>query len=278
MRFIDSQLKTFKDIFEDAIIQRGSMGKTSLIRSSVLINLIHDAVKNELQEMGVNPEMIYPRIHETKPEIKVTGLLKQKDQDITVLPRNIEPTPGQISWGPLKYENIIDKYGREYVENMLIINVRSQMSSIAKNSDTLFERTFAEALNLHLLYPNVVLGEVYLIPAYEYDDELVKINRVGFKYNPINIEKYISFFTTMNSRDINIEEDSEYYKYERVALLIVDFSKEIPKLYSTTEELKADGLVSDNFELEYENLNFESFAKDILEVYASRYDINNIVF
>ena len=44
------------------------------------------------------------------------------------------------------------------------------MSSLAKNADTLFERIFAKSLNLHMRYPNIVLGEVYLIPVYEYDD------------------------------------------------------------------------------------------------------------
>lgn len=71
------------------------------------------------------------------------------------------------------------------------------MSSLAKNSDTLFERTFAESQNLHMRYPNIVLGEVYLIPVREYDDELVKSNRVGFKARQTNIEKYISFFNSM---------------------------------------------------------------------------------
>jgi len=278
MRFIDSQLVEFKKLFENAIEAEGSIGKTSLIRSSKIIELIHDAVKYELQEKGVNPKMIYPRLGESKPEINVTGFLKQKKQDITVLPINIETKQEKVDWGPLKYENIIDPYGREYVENMLIINVRSQMSSVAKNADTLFERTFAESLNLHLLYPKVVLGEVYLIPAYEYDDELVKIKEVGFKKNPVNIEKYVSFFTAMNLRDIKEDSNNDDYKYERVALLIVDFNKEVPKLYKTTSELKEDSLVSADFELEYENLNFENFAEDILNIYSERYDIDNIVF
>ena len=53
------------------------------------------------------------------------------------------------------------------------------MSSLAKNSDTLFERTFAEAQNLHMRYPDIVLGEVYLIPVHEYDDDMVKRGTVN---------------------------------------------------------------------------------------------------
>ena len=50
MAYIDNQLKSFKDMIEDAIITGGVAGKTSCIRSSALINLIHDAVKWELIE------------------------------------------------------------------------------------------------------------------------------------------------------------------------------------------------------------------------------------
>ena len=147
------------------------------------------------------------------------------------------------------------------------------MSSIEKNKDTLFERTFAEALNLHMRYPEIVLGEVYLIPLNEYDDELVKINKVGFKYKQTNIQKYISFFNSINNRQIS----GFPYAYERCALLIVDFSKEQPYLFNNSNELKAAGIISEEFNIEYRNLNFKNFADDILKVYAQRYDLKNLM-
>lgn len=36
----------------------------------------------------------------------------------------------------------------------------------------MYERTFAESLNLHLRCPSMVLGEFYMIPVYSYDDAL----------------------------------------------------------------------------------------------------------
>lgn len=117
-----------------------------------MINLIHDAVKYELIQNGIDPSQIYPHLGETKPGMKIAGFLKQKDQDVCVAPKNIARVKRHISWGPLANENVTDIYGEEYTRNTLIINVRSQMSSIAKNTDTLFERTFAEALNLHMMY------------------------------------------------------------------------------------------------------------------------------
>ena len=272
MAFIDNQLTEFKNLFDRAIIENGADGKQSMIRSSVLINLIHDAVKYELIEQGVNPSNIYPHLNETKPEIKLAGFLKQKDQDVCVVPTNISKSKQPINWGPMSFLNKEDPYGYEYSTNTLVINVRSQMSSLAKNADTLFERTFAEALNLHMRYPKMVLGEVYLIPVYEYDDTAVSRYEVSFKQHQTDIEKYISFFDSINNRHL---EDAPYM-YERCALLVVDFSKRQPKLFRNSAELKSAGLISRNFDIEYASLSFDSFADDILRIYASRYDINNI--
>lgn len=272
MTYIDTQLLQFKNLIENSIITGGAKGKESIIRSSILINLIHDAVKFELIKAGVNPDNIYPHIGETKPEIKMAGFLKQKDQDICVVPSNIGKTSITIDWGPLAFEYKTDSYGFEYSTNTLVINVRSQMSSLAKNSDTLFERTFAEAQNLHMRYPDIVLGEVYLIPVHEYDDNLVKQNKVAFRNHQTNIEKYISFFNSINNRTSNGAD----YAYERCALLIVDFNKPQPYLFKNSSELKQAGYISQNFNIEYATLNFQNFANDILSIYSNRYDIENI--
>ena len=272
MAYIDEQLKIFKNMIENAIIVGGAKGKESCIRSSALINLIHDAVKAELIEHGLREELIYPHFGETKPEVKLAGFLKQKDQDVCVLPQGIRREETIINWGPMAFQNKRDPYGYEYSTNSLVINVRSQMSSLAKNADTLFERTFAEALNLHMRYPQIVLGEVYLIPVYEYDDVLVAQNEVGFKSHKTDVEKYISFFDSINNRN-NL---AETYKYERCALLVVDFRYEQPILYRNSAQLKHAGIISHDFGIEYATLAFDSFVEDIIDVYAERYRVSNI--
>lgn len=273
MAYIDDILVQFKNMIEQAIITGGAKGKESMIRSSGLINLIHDAVKYELQQNSVNPSNVFPPFGYRKPEIKMAGFLKPKNQDVCVIPSNIEKKPGRITWGPMAYQENIDPYGFEYSTNTLVINVRSQMSSLAKNSDTLFERTFAEALNLHLRYPDMVLGEVYVIPVNEYDDIEVANNRVKFKEYQTNVEKYISFFDSINNR----QKDGPAYMYERCALLVIDFSKDKPKLFRNSDELKSEGIISDNFQIEYATLGFDNFANDILEIYKQRHNIKNIL-
>ena len=47
MLFIDNQLLRFKNMIEQSIVDGGAKAKESIIRSSALINLIHDAVKYE---------------------------------------------------------------------------------------------------------------------------------------------------------------------------------------------------------------------------------------
>lgn len=272
MSFIDNQLVIFKNMIEQSILTGGAKGKESMIRSSALINLIHDAVKYELQQQGLAPANIYPHFHQTKPEIKLAGFLKQKDQDVCVIPSNIPKAPLTINWGPMAFQNKRDLYGHEYSTNTLVINVRSQMSSLAKNADTLFERTFAEALNLHMRYSEMVLGEVYLIPTHEYDDAEVAHNRVAFKRHQTDIEKYISFFNSINNRAIG----DQPYMYERCALLVVDFNSAQPRLFRNSAELKAAGLISQNFQIEYATLGFDTFAEDILRIYGERYNINNL--
>lgn len=253
--------------------RNGSLAKQSLIRSSRLIGYLHECVKYELIKNGVNKNNIFPPLGDSKPEIKITGFLKQKNQDITVIPSNIQPEENHVDWGPLKHENIKDLFGINYTSNCLIINIRSQLSSLAKNSDTLFERTFAEAINLHIIYKSIVLGEVYLIPVYEYNEDDAKKNIVSFSNRKTNLEKYISFFTSISNRK---DENDDEYKYERCALLIVDFSKDIPKVYNTTQELKDEQLIDENFKLELENISFPKFASDILNIYSKRFDFNNI--
>ncbi|MFZ3591330.1 hypothetical protein ACOI1C_19395 [Bacillus sp. DJP31] len=247
----------------------GQKAKEALIRSQGLINHLHELIKSELTKANIDPSKIFPPLGESKPELKITGLLKQKNQDICVQPTNISRVKEKITWGPLIHENITCYLGKELTEQTLVINIRSQMSSLAKNADTLFERTFAEALNLHDLNPNLCLGEVYMIPVREYDDAAMVRNEVKFKKNITNIAKYISFFNFINGR---LDPTKEHHMYERCALLIVDFSSDIPKLYNTTDELKKDNLVSQDFPIELGQISINNFIDDLLNVYNERFN------
>lgn len=152
----------------------GQIAKESLIRSSRLINLLHETVKTsidaELKRQGIKAFSVHPPLGATMPELKVFGLLKAKDQDLVFL--FDECKESKIDNGPLAGQ--IDNVGLAATQRAIVIGVRSQMSSIAKNIDTLLERTFAETLNLRLRLTTLTMGEVYLLPVYEYDDTAMR--------------------------------------------------------------------------------------------------------
>lgn len=273
---LEEELKNIKENINDAKINgytnskgkvsKGKAGALSLIRSGKIINHIHEVIKKDLVNNGIDVNLIIPEIGKSKPELRLTGYFKKKNQDVCIIPNNIDKKETKIDWGPGLHKEDIDEHGDDFTERTLAINVRSQLSSLAKNIDTLLERTFAESINLHKRCPNMVLGEVYMIPVYPYNTK--KDEETEFLIEHTKLEEYISFFTGISNRT---DEEDEEYKYERVALLIVDFSKENPKLYSTTKQLKDDGLVSDDFKLELEDISFKRFTSDLIEIYNNRF-------
>jgi hypothetical protein len=236
----------------------GNKAKEALIRSQKIINLIHEFVKNDFVNCGVPPQMIFPPVGTSNPEIKIKGFLKSKNQDVTIIPNE-----SQV---------VLSDTESSDNEIILSVNIRSQLSSLAKNIDTLYERTFAEALNLHLSYPRQCLGEVYLIPTHEYDDKAMLNNQVVYK-SVSKIENYIKMFQAINNRR---DTNTDGYKYERVCLLIVDFRQENPKLYESIEELKNDDLIPQDSNATLENLTSNNVAGDLLLVYKSRFGQNSI--
>lgn len=259
------KLKEIKNLYEEAS-KRGTKGTLSAIRASKLIMPIHEYIKEELIAQGINPSKIFPRLNRTKPEIKLTGFLKEKNQDITILPYS--PKPEELKDGPLIGKT--DKIGKELTNKSLSINVRSQLSSIAKNFDTLYERTFAEALNLHVRCPNLVMGEVYLVPLKAYDPDKRGNRKIKFK-EKLPLVKYIKAFQALNDRGAH--EESNEYKYERVCLLIIDFTPEIPNIINDVKDLLKEGLITekDAGNISLKGLTINDFISDILKIYKERH-------
>jgi len=266
---IQEAVNNFKNLIEDSIRQDGIEAKEAMIRSSKPINNIHEAVKSSLINSGIETYRVYPPIGASSPEMKLAGFLKQKHQDVCVAPKGKKPAYEIMKEGLLQEET--DYYGKEYTERVLSINIRSQISSLAKNFDTLYERTIAEAQNLHVRCQRMVLGEVYMIAVKEYNPEAMKNKKIEFIDRVGAVQKYIKSFQAINGRtDCGKEE----YKYERVCLLIVDFSKTPAKIYNTNAELIADGLLSADSQANIGELTWDSFTPSILNIYNSRFGNN----
>ncbi len=249
----------------------GQEAKEALIRSQNLILKIHEVVKvSLLDEISKYRKdfTIFPPIGARSPEMAVYGLLKGKRQDVVVMFDDVPHNGNHIAEGPLA--GSYDPVGKEKAEKSIVVGVRSQLSSVAKNFDTLMERSFAETLNLRLRLPNLIMGDVYLIPVVEYDDALMKKNIVGWKRDVIAVDKFISTFLAISNRSF-AKSDPEIYKYERVALVVVDFRQNPPKIFLSTDELRAGGFVTKKFTKEYEPLSPINFVQDILDIYKKRH-------
>ncbi len=263
---IQEAVDNFKALIENSIREGGIAAKEAMIRSSRPINNIHEAVKSALISAGIEKHRIFPPLGASSPEMKLAGFLKHKHQDVCVAPNGHTPANEIMQEGLL--QEAADFYGKAYTERVISINIRSQMSSLAKNFDTLYERTIAEAQNLHVRCPKMVLGEVYMIAVKEYNAAAMKNNQVAFIDKVGAVEKYIRSFQAINGR---IDFTKEDYKYERVCLLIVDFGKAPAKIYSTNEELIADGLMPADSKANIVELNWESFTTSILATYEARF-------
>lgn len=264
---IQQAVENFRILIENAIKSGGNKEKTAIIRSSLPILNIHEAVKSQLIENGVNQNLIHPPVGARSPELKLAGFLKQKDQDVCATPNDIQPNSEILKIGLLN--GIEDKYGDEYTKKTLTINIRSQISSIQKNFDTLYERTVSEAQNLHERCPEMVLGEVYMIAVPEYDDKNFGKKAVGFKRLNTNlVEKYIKSFQAITGRNAITK---NFFQYEATCLLIVDFSRNTPKIYNNTAELIAEGLLENNTEVKYEGLEWANFSKKLMAIHQTRF-------
>ena len=265
-------VNNIKTTVENAIIINGTSGKTSVIRSQGVINMLHEVVKTSLIQNGVHADLIHPPLSQSNGEKTLAGFLKFKKQDICVFPKNKPEILEPLDFNGLYATGVTEPYGELFTEHILSVNVRSQLSSIGNNIDTMYERTYAEPLNLHRRLPKMVLGEVYLLSVRELDSSQVALNNVAYKPHTDSvgryIERYIKGFAALNMRSGQRDDD---FKYERVALILADFSQTPVKIYRNNAELNADGILPVNSTADMNNLSYDGFVDRLLEVYNRRF-------
>jgi len=267
----DIELSISTATFDGKTYPTGRDAKEALIRSQKLINHIHEVVKLSLREELVRRNIthdIHPPVGYSSPELAVAGYIKKKYQDVVIVPNRLQMVSEVIDEGLDIGE--IDNIGKSTSEKLIVVGVRSQLSSIAKNFDTLMERTFAETFNLRLRLPKLVMGEVYLIPIYEYDDVQMVSNNVGFKDRQVSVEKFIRVFLGISGRS-NDNIDKSLYKYDRSCLILVDLRSDQPTIIETTDQLIQKRIVSSNFSMDYNRISPVGFAKDLIDNYQERH-------
>ncbi len=247
--------------YNGASYPNGQKAKEALIRSQTLIFNIHEAVKQSFYKtLSANTKFqwtVHPPLNQTTPELKIYGKLKGKDQDLVFLRTPTNRTV--IESGPNVGQ--IDTVGLDATKRSIVIGVRSQMSSVDKNFDTLMERAFAETLNLRLRAPEITMGEVYLLPIEELDDQAMLQNKVVFCGRKVKVEKFVRTFDSFSGRaDFRLDDQ---YKYDASALVLLDLKQTPPKIIFNSADLKQYGY-SDEICAMFQHISAEGFDERLL--------------
>lgn len=170
-----------------------SANPTKAVRGQGFIHLLHSFCVTELENVGFERRYI-------REEVDVFGSHKAKKVDIAY----IDPVNGP----------------------MIIIGVRSQMSSISKNILTYYEEIIGDCISLHDRFPMAVVNYVYLLP----ENPIKK----GYREEPVNLARAEKLYSLITNRgDWRSTKD----KYEHFAFLKVRFSSDPPLLLDTREDL-----------------------------------------
>jgi len=167
------------------------------VRSQSFINVLHDYCISELHRIGIDDNYF-----QIIKEATIYGSHKPKDVDVAVI-ENIN--------GP-----------------QIIIGIRSQMSSVAKNILTYYEEIIGDCISLHDRFPMAVLCYVYLLPKNPIKKGLDE---------SVNLERAERLFERIAGRD---DWRAAKDKYEHFAFLKIDFESDPPTIIDTIPLLSID--------------------------------------
>lgn len=215
--------------------KNGQEAKTAYIRGGAFINPINNVLKKSFKEIDNNLEF-KPKNDDTVGEEVIKGFMKRKKQDLTIRIKN-------------------NKNSKDYP---LIINNRTQMSKISANWDTIFERAYAEALNLRSPN-NYIIGEVFVLPYYEMDHKKCEENIIKYKAKSINLDWFFSHYTKVNLREDTSAEGPNFLKYDKLCILVIDFRKNPAKIVTDFGD--------NNLNQRYKEFSYEGFCEYLLSKY-----------
>lgn len=241
IQLLQKHLNRIKKLYEGEIRRKGG-NPGFLIRSGKIIDELYEYLKQELVKNGVKKSYINPPLGKSSPEKEIGGYFKAKDQDILIQKDELKP--------------------------MASLNIRSQLSSVQKNYDTLFERLVAESVNIHERFPQMPCGYLYLLPTIGYSSEAMKKNKV-VKDEYFNWEKYLATFSLLANRK---DSKDKTFKYEKICLLAVDFSTNPPHILSSTDDFLSRNLITKDFakNFDYSPLRVDDIVEKLIFIFNQR--------
>jgi hypothetical protein len=187
-------------------------GYNEAVRTQKFIRMLHEWALNQLKKVGIRETDKIKILTETK----VPGYFKLKNVDILVL--------------------------HEIAGPILILSVKSLMSSITNNFTNTYEGMIGDVIGLHERYPYLIMCHLFLMPK-----EVLK------REETYPIQYYARLLGKINGRK---DETDDVKKYERVGLLLVDFKKEQPEVI---KDIPSD-----------RSLRIENYFDDIATLYRDR--------
>lgn len=169
--------------------------KVVAIRGQHFIKTLHSNIAKQL-EARLHPAAIKAGVY-VKEEAAILGSHKSKDVDVGVM----HPTSGPL----------------------VLVGVRSQMSSIGKNVLTYYQDIVGEAMSLQERYPMTVHSYVYLHPlTYPQDFKATKTRAARTETLSTDYIRYAKMYRAISGRD------DVLYKhvsgvYDQFAYMLVDF-------------------------------------------------------
>jgi len=235
----------------------GNTALTNMTKSSQHILPLHEVVKISISNVLNIPHLTYPETGTVDAPIRSNELKapmygQPKDQDVTIVFTEEERGEGRDGhyWNNGRTRVDIDDV--EVARRCITIGIRSTLRSIGNNINTLSERTGAETLLQRAIcgMEESVKGEVYVLAAREYDKNSAAEQTLQW-INHTMLETYIQSFLGMSNRPPFQAREAydwhDHIRYERAALIVVDFSQSPPVFYRNLREMYDADLVTDEF-------------------------------
>lgn len=187
------------------------------VRGRGMIKQLHDFSIRELKRLGISERKFIIR-----PEAIIFGTHKPKKVDVAVIHKEAGP--------------------------LIIISIRSQMSSIDKNFINYYEGIIGDVISLHEKYPDLVVGEIYMLPK----ETIIRDPDGHRRIEPHDLRKKEKLFRRITNRK---DGKDRLDKYEHLAFLAVDFVKKSPEVLDIPED---------------PTLRIEDFYDKLLKTYQER--------
>lgn len=168
---------------------------TKAVRSKAFIQLFQDFCESELRKRGLEDGRFTIK-KEAKFKVEGTKI----EADVGVLNDQKEPA--------------------------LIVDVRSQMTSLGKNFNNYIRMKAGEVESVHEQFPSCSVGLVYLHPLSNLPTKKPVGSIGSFNYTAASNQLFFKIRRT----------DTQLTKYENVAYCVVDFNADPPRLSETYPE------------------------------------------